>query len=375
MEEMIEATLQQAEGSDMGQGSLPEATPDSNVPEPGEDHPSPMEEDEEEEELEAPPPLDKGTATPNALGEAKSPYVFPPKPDSWPQPLIQKELTQSKDVLTKGDFTEAIMTVMKELMKDKIQGSLKARPLDPWEPTKAHGEVRLFLENLDVYLSLHSKADEATKVKVAGTFLKGAALMMWGQYKANLLREGREPTYEDFKSVLLTHYSEAHISDEAVSQMFELREKEGKHHDYRVAFNALTSKLPQDKGEALELVLVALYKRGLRKETGSQVILDPSTGMRHRNLKRLQDQAQASSEVKDHARGAALFKGESSKGPKVKRDKGTFKKPYKGKPKKVKGMDASELASKNLCFECAEEGHRARDCPKKKSKAFKKQEN
>ena len=93
MEEMIEATLQQAEGSDMGQGSLLAATPDSNVPEPKEDHPSPMEEDEEEEELEAPPPLVKGAATPNALGEAKSPYVFPPKPNSWPQPLIQKELT------------------------------------------------------------------------------------------------------------------------------------------------------------------------------------------------------------------------------------------------------------------------------------------
>ncbi len=130
---------------------------------------------------------------------------------------------------------------------------------------------------------------------MAGTFLKGVALMMWGQHKANLQRENREPTYEEFKTVLLTHYSEAHISDEAVSQLLELREKDGKHHEYRVAFNALTSQLPQDKSKALELIPMALCKRGLTKEIGSTVILDPSTGRRHKNLKRLHDQGQASS--------------------------------------------------------------------------------
>ena len=380
LDEMMAASLQQVEESEQGQGSMPVAAPDSNVPESEEDHSSPMEEDEgiEVEEDGPPPNLEKGMATPKVSGEAKSPYVFPPKPDSWPQPLIQKELTQSKESLTKGEFTEAIKAVVNELMQLKVKeygGSLRPRPLDPWEPTKAHGEVRLFLENLDTYLGIDRHMKDDTKVKVAGTFLKGAALMMWGQHKANLQRENREPTYEEFKSVLLTHYSEAHISDEAVSQMLELREKDGRHHDYRVAFNALTSQLPQDKSEALELILVALYKRGLTKETGSTVILDPSTGMRHKNLKRLQDQAQASSEVRDHSRGSSITKNESSKGPKIKKGKGTFKKPYKGKPKTVKGMDAKELVSKNLCFECAEEGHRARDCPKKKFKASKKQEN
>ncbi len=143
-------------------------------------------------------------------------------------PLIQKELTQNKEALTKGEFMEAIKVVVNELMLLKVKeygGSLRPRPLDPWEPTKAHGEGHLFLENLDTYLGMDRHTKDDTKVKVAETFLKGVALIMWGQHKANLQKENTDPTYEEFKSVLLTHYSEAHISDEAVSHMLQLREK------------------------------------------------------------------------------------------------------------------------------------------------------
>ncbi len=212
---------------------------------------------------------------------------------------------------------------------------------------------------------------------MAASYLKGEALLLWVHQRDNFKREGIVPTYQDFKQTLLSHFSETHISDEAISQMLELKEKEGKHNEYKTAFNSLRAHLPQDKGEALELVLVALYKKGLTQETGFKVILDPTTGKRHRNLKTLQDHAQAASEVKEISQRNKEFslKRERTLVPKIKRTKGVFKKPFKGKPKLIKGMTSEEIRTKGLCLGCGESGHRAKECPKKKSKFQGKSEN
>jgi hypothetical protein len=375
--------------------SLVEAGHDYEAPQGEQVVEAPQEEDHQgdgvQEELED-APLEEGEVPVQKPG-AKLPeqeqapnqepsLVFRTPPSKWPQPLRQVELSQSDQPLTEGRFTEALRMVMQEVMGMKAQepkSMLRAKMIDPWGPGKReYGELRHFLSNLDGFMALYPHEPEAIKVQVAATLLRGDAVSMWAQHSDDLRSQGKEITLGEFKTTLLSHYSEVHASDIAVSKLFELQEKEGRYREYRDSFEALRTQLPRDEKAQNELFLVTLFKRGLSRDTASRVMVDPTSGLRHRNLRKLQEHAQASSEMRGPARKGELPpRGDRGEGPSKKQrlQKGPnrFKKQApRMTPRMVKGMTPMELREKGLCLLCGEEGHMARACPTKKA-PFKKQ--
>jgi hypothetical protein len=202
-------------------------------------------------------------------------------------------------------MTELIRSVAVTQARSPGDG-FKPKPLDTWSSVKQSGDIALYLDGVEATMALHGEMDEEARALVAATYLRGEGQRRWTTMKANFIREGVPITYSLFRDSLIGIFAHGHEQDEGISRLLELQEKPGRNDDYRSSFESIRAILPHDSKEALELILVGIYRRGLTREVSARVSIDPTTGKRHRNLATLQDQAKCASEVQRGMGGKSM---------------------------------------------------------------------
>jgi hypothetical protein len=243
----------------------------------------------------------------------------------------------------------------------------KVKAPKPFLNPKASGDVLIFLGSLTDYVELDDSLSEATKVTIAQSYLEGDARMFWNAAKVNFQNTGIEVTYALFHDTLMEQYSPSHREESAIDGLFKLRERPGKFDEYRQDFEALRSKLPADPRESLELLLVGLFRSGLLQSTSKLVVLDPTTGSKHRDLLALQTQAKVAAEIastmQQDQRPSSNTGGKKRGG--LLPQKAAFNKRthHSRGPIGPKEKNPRADPSPMRCFNCQAVGHKSADCP------------
>ena len=246
----------------------------------------------------------------------------PLRPAGWPSSLHDLEAMKDPNHVTRAEMMEYTERLLKRM--EGMQRYQAAPPLTPlrlqsakmkapkaWINSKDNGDIELFLESLGAYLATES--DQDVKVKYATSYLDGDALAYWLVARRLLVADGREVTFELLCETLQNHFSPVHREHTAALELLRLREKPGQFDEYRRQFDTLRAKLPADREKLVELLMVTLFKKGLQASTAAHVLLDPTTGSKHLNLRSLQEQAKVAADMTGQRSGAEA-KDEDKKG-------------------------------------------------------------